>query len=79
VKRWLKRIWAGWKRIAGIIGRFQTLIILTLFYFIVAGPAWVLIRIFGKDMLNNRRGNDIKYWIDNQSSGDEAERARHQF
>ena len=75
----LKRVWAEWKRIAGFIGRIQTRIILTVFYVVVAGPAWVLIRLFGKDVLDQRIGNDMNYWIDNLPSGDEAERARHQF
>ena len=75
----LKRVWAGWKRIANFIGRIQTRIILTLFFFVVAGPAWVLIRLFGKDLLNQRIGNDLNYWTDNEPPDDEAERARHQF
>ena len=79
VIKFLKRVWAGWKRIAGLIGRFQTRIILTVFYILVAGPAWVLIRLFGKDILDQRIGNDLNYWIENQPSDDEAERARHQF
>ena len=75
----LKRVWAGWKRIAGFIGRIQTRIILTVFYVVAAGPAWVLIRLFGKDMLDQRIGNDLNYWIDDLPSGDETERARRQF
>ncbi|HEX5734979.1 MAG TPA: hypothetical protein VF131_19265 [Blastocatellia bacterium] len=77
--RFFKRVWAGWKRVAGVIGRFQTRIILTVFYFVVAGPAWVLIRLFDKDMLARRRGGDLSYWIDGQPPGDETERARRQF
>lgn len=79
VIRFFKRVWAGWKRVAGVIGRFQTRVILTVFYFVVAGPAWVLIRLFDKDMLVRRRGDDLSYWTDGQQPGDEAERARRQF
>ena len=79
VIRFFKRVWAGWKRVASVIGRFQTRVILTVFYFVVAGPAWVLIKLFDKDMLARRRGDDLNYWINNQPPGDETERARRQF
>jgi hypothetical protein len=75
----LKRVWAGWKKVAGFIGRIQTRIILTVFYLVVAGPAWVLIRLFGKEMLDQRIGDDMNYWVDVQPPGDEEERARRQF
>jgi len=79
VKRLLRLVWARWKRIAAFIGRIQTRILLTIFYFFVAGPAWVSMKLVGKDPLNRRARPRSDYWTDYRSSGDEMERARRQF
>lgn len=75
----LKRAWSSWKRIAALIGRFQTRVMLTLFYFVVAALAWFFMRLFGKDVLARKTGKDLNYWIDYEKVGDGVERARHQF
>jgi hypothetical protein len=51
MKKLLKKIWTGWKKIAHTIGRVQTVIILTLFYFLILAPLGALFRLFGWDPL----------------------------
>jgi hypothetical protein len=46
-----KNIWAGWKRIALTFARFQTLVLLTLFYFLVIVPFGSVFRLMGWDPL----------------------------
>jgi hypothetical protein len=75
----LKRAWRGWKKIASAIGRFQTRVLLTLFYFLVAGPAWLISKAVGKELLDRRTGKDEKYWKDYETMGEGMDRARHQF
>jgi hypothetical protein len=79
VKSKLKRVWGGWKRVASAIGRFQTRVLLTLFYFLVAGPAWLISRMVRKQLLDRRTGEGERYWKDYESTGEGIDRARHQF
>lgn len=50
----LKSIWEGWKRVAKVIGKVQTCILLFLLYFFVVGPISIVIRLCGKDLLDKR-------------------------
>lgn len=79
MKKALKLVWAGWKKVAAIIGRTQTRILLTLFYFMVAGPAWVFMKLFGKDPLNRRTLDNATFWTDHEPANDELAQARRQF
>jgi len=54
MKKLLSDIWAGWKRIAHVIGRFQTRVLITIFYFLIISPAGLLGRLFGWDPLDTR-------------------------
>jgi len=55
MKKFLKRIWESWKKIALRIARFQTNILLTLFYFLVLAPFGLLLRLFGWNPLESRQ------------------------
>ena len=57
MKKVLRRIWAGWKKIALKFARFQTNLLLTLFYFFVIAPLGLLFRLFGWDPLESRARN----------------------
>lgn len=54
MKKVLDRVWRGWKRIARTIGRANTIVLLTLFYFLVIAPLGALMRLFGWDPLLSR-------------------------
>lgn len=54
MREFFKRLWQGWKRIAHKIGRFQTLVILTIVYFIIISPFGLIGRMFGWDPLDGR-------------------------
>jgi hypothetical protein len=79
IKRILKLAWSQWKRIAGVIGRFQTRVILTIFYVLIVGPVSLLAKLFRHDPLNRRIDNNAHYWKDHEAQGTDLERARHQF
>ncbi len=42
----LKELWNHWKRIAKVIGDFQSRLILTIFYFLILGPVALCYRLF---------------------------------
>ena len=75
----LKRIWAGWKRIAKAIGDFQAAVLLTIIYWLVTGPMSLISRLGGGGA--EFRNRDLpSYWTTKPSSGmSEAERLDHQF
>jgi hypothetical protein len=51
MKEIARKIWNGWKRVALKIGRFNTALLLTLFYFLILTPVGALFRLFGWDPL----------------------------
>ncbi len=68
VLKFLKTIWEGWKKFAHILGRIQTVILLTVFYFLILGPVALISRLFGKSFLIYRGGNSHTYWIEKPAS-----------
>jgi len=54
MKNLLKKAWKGWKKIAHRIGRFQTMLLISLFYFLVIAPLGFLFRLFGWDPLETK-------------------------
>ena len=58
----LRRLWAGWLKIAHIIGTFQARVILSIFYFVVVPVFALLVKIF-RDPLDLRTGPRESFWI----------------
>ena len=55
MKKVFSKLRAGWKRIAHAIGRFQTRVIITVFYFLVIGPLGSVMRLLGWDPLDTHK------------------------
>ena len=55
MKKLFKNIWARWKKVAHVIGRFQTRVLTTIFYFVVISPVGLVMRAFGWDPLEVHR------------------------
>ena len=73
MKKLLVTLWEGWKRIAIKIGRFNTLIILTLFYFLVLAPMGLLMRLFGWDPLEtgkDKRASSTGWKTESRDQGE---------
>ena len=51
MKTALKKFWTGWKRLAHKVARVQTIILITIFYFLILVPLGALFRMFGWDPL----------------------------
>ncbi|HWP43155.1 MAG TPA: hypothetical protein VNO14_07980 [Blastocatellia bacterium] len=79
MRRNLKALWGGWKRFANVPGRFQTRLLLTLTYFLVAGPTWLLMSIAGKNPLKSQFAGRAEYWTSCESAEDPIEGARRRF
>ncbi len=55
MKKVLSKIWSGWKKIAFKIGRFNTIILTSLFYLLLLAPMGAVMRLFGWDPLESSR------------------------
>jgi len=72
----MKFIWNIWKKIAHFIGRVNTFIILSLFYFIILAPVAITKKIF---RLFRKKSAQKSYWIEKERPIAEPERAKYQF
>ena len=59
----LKRIWKAWKAFAHALGKVQTMVLLTVFYFLILGPASLFFRLLGKPALTYRGKDPDTFWI----------------
>ena len=59
---WLKRLYQGWLKFAHLIGRVNTVILLTLFYFLFLGAAKLVTVFLRKDLLDECLGDRASYW-----------------
>jgi hypothetical protein len=71
----LKKIWAGWKKFAHALGRVQTMILLTIIYFVII-PVFSLLRF--KDPLRKRLGA-ASYWQTFQTRAISLDNFRRMF
>jgi hypothetical protein len=61
--RFVLGVRSAWLTAAGYLGKFNTLVILTLLYFLAVVPIGLIGRLFGRDRLGLRRRNDASsYW-----------------
>ncbi len=62
VIRWLKILYKGWMKFAHFIGKINTTILLTFFYFLIFGIAKMITVIGKKDLLDLKLGDRLTYW-----------------
>lgn len=57
-----KTLYRGWMKVAHGIGRVNTAILLTLFYFVFLGVAKIVTVLLGKDLLDSAWKDRSSYW-----------------
>ena len=70
----MRKLWEGWKELAGYIGDFQSRFILTVFYFTIMVPFALLARMAGATLDATLDG-----WQSRAEAETELEQARKQF
>jgi len=73
----LKRLWAGWMRLAVVIGNFNSRVVLTVFYTVIVFPFGLVMRLFG-DPLAIRQRRDSS-WTPIQNPTRSIADGRRQF
>jgi hypothetical protein len=71
----LKPIHVLWMGLALVLGFFMSRLLLTLLYFVILTPIGLIMRLFGKDLLNEKLQPDAEsYWIKRERQDVEPER-----
>ena len=80
MRKVLKNIWEAWKRLAHKIGRVQTIILLTIFYFIIIVPLGSVFLVFSWDPLRvHRRSRKAQSnWLEVDTGEPDLESMRRQ-
>ncbi|HET8577733.1 MAG TPA: SxtJ family membrane protein, partial [Methylomirabilota bacterium] len=74
----LRKVWAGWKRIAFAIGLVQSRILLTALYVVVVAPFALGVRLL-LDPLRTRRRDAASYYLAAEPRPGGLEEARRQY
>ena len=53
-----------WFRFGILLGRFVSPVVMGVVFFLVVTPISLLMKLFGKDVLNLKRNNSKSYWIE---------------
>ena len=73
-------VYRGWMRIAAVLARVMTTILLTLLYLLVLCPTALLARVCGKRFLDLSTGDEVTtYWLSREPGADEPQRAERQY
>ena len=76
----LKPVYAIFLKAAHAIGWFNTRVILALIYYVILTPIAIILRIFGKDLLNRKMEKNVSsYWNTRQSAKPAKEQLEKQF
>ena len=58
----LKALYRGWMKFAHLIGKVNTAILLTIFYYTIMGLARLVTLLGRRDLLDQRLGDRPSYW-----------------
>ena len=76
----LRPVYIGWMKFAQVLGWINTRILLGVFFYLVLTPIGVLLRLFGKDLLEERIDRSAKtYWIRRESQPFDPKRYERLF
>ena len=76
----LKPIYIGWMSFATVLGFVMTRVIMTLLYVFVFTPVGIVIRLFGKDPLNQKLDHQAKsYWKNRDRKSFDPKSVENQF
>ncbi|RME52234.1 MAG: hypothetical protein D6795_06950 [Deltaproteobacteria bacterium] len=79
VKQTGKRLWAAWMAFAHLVGRVNTAVLLTLFFFLALGPYALLLRLVGKRFSDRRFDVGGTNWVAKERKAQTLEAYRRPF
>lgn len=75
LKIFLKSVYAVWMKFAAILGIINVTLILSILFYIIFTPIGLIIRLFGRDLLDRKiEKGKASYWLKKESSASDYER-----
>lgn len=74
-----KKPYFYWMKFAHLLGRVNTALLLTLFYLLILGPVAMVLKLFGKDLLDRKAEQRTSYWYNKSKEPTTLEQSKHQF
>jgi hypothetical protein len=68
-----------WMKFARALGKVNTVVLLTLVYFVFIGPASIVLKILRRDLLNRKAEPRSTYWYQKEQEEATLERSERQF
>ena len=79
-QRVLRPIHASWMKVAHVLGWVNTRLLLGLFFYLVLTPVGLVIRLFGKDLIQQKIDRSRKsYWVKRETGATERGRYERLF
>ena len=75
---WLAPVERNWMKVARVIARVNTFVILTLLYYLVITPLGLILRLTSGDPLSRAYGKEASYWK-RRTSGEDLTSYERQF
>ena len=76
----LRPVYVAWMRLAFVLGWINTRILLSLFFYLVMTPIGLLLRMMGKDLLDERIDREAhSYWVRRDAPPFDPEQYRRLF
>jgi hypothetical protein len=75
----LSSFWQRWKKLALKLAKFQTLILLALFYFTLFALYALIPKLIGRDLLDKKWKRDKSFWVNKPRLKVDFESAKRQF
>ena len=78
--RLLRPVYVAWMKLAFVLGWVNTRVLLSVFYYLVLTPLGTLLRLFGKDFLDERIDRTASsYWVQREDAPFDPQRYRRLF
>ena len=74
-----RRLYGRWMAFARVLGKINTIVLLTIVYMVIIGPVALVFRMFGKDLLDRTSDGRSSYWYDRDEEEHSVERRSRQF
>jgi hypothetical protein len=74
-----RRLYGYWMGFAKVLGKINTIVLLTLVYVVIIGPVALVLKVFGRDLLDRRPEPRSSYWYEKTQEDVTLERSKQQF
>jgi hypothetical protein len=78
-KTFWKTLLGYWLRFAGMLGKANAIVLLTIVYFLIIGPGALVLKLLRRDLLDRRAEARESYWYDKDPVDAGLEQSKHQF